>query len=339
LNLLIFEFATAGGAEDPLLTVEGHEMLQSLTRDLGNYSSKCSVSYLISKHAEPIDEGRCQSIVIDEHPHQWIKNNIAAYDFCLPIAPEEDFILYELTRLIETEGVKVIGSNLDAVLTCSDKYQTYQALKNHLPMIDTHKVYWDEVGNYSNYFPGRKVVKPADGVSCSAVQIVESFEEFQRASQKIKEVSSFPYFILQEWVEGESASVSLLSNGKTAIPLSLNQQKVNLKDGQMDYQGGKVPFNHPLEEEAKEMAKKGVESINGLKGYVGVDLILGEEVHLVEINSRITTPYVALCSMLNFNLGQAILESVQGKLPSHVELKGEISFQKKGNRLHLMVIQ
>jgi predicted ATP-grasp superfamily ATP-dependent carboligase len=62
-------------------------------------------------------------------------------------------------------------------------------------------------------------------------------------------------------------------------------------------------------------------------------MILGEEVHLVEINSRITTPYVALRNLLDFNLGDAILDSMDGKLPSKVNLNGLVLFYKEDNVL------
>ena len=65
-------------------------------------------------------------------------------------------------------------------------------------------------------------------------------------------------------------------------------------------------------------------------------MILGDKVHLVEINSRITTPYVALRNLLNFNLGDAILDAMYGgKLPSKVNLNGTISFCKRDDVLKL----
>lgn len=68
-------------------------------------------------------------------------------------------------------------------------------------------------------------------------------------------------------------------------------------------------------QKCKRSCKEVVESINGLKGYVGVDLILGEDVHVVEVNSRLTTPYVALRKLLNFNLGEAILDLLKENYP------------------------
>ena len=335
MNLLIFEYASALGINDPTLASEGKAMLRGLTCDL-----EClPASYLISKNIDSIEGSQCKPVVIEGSIGDWISDNISQYDYCLPIAPEEDFILCGLTRTIEKNGVKVVGSDSDAVRICSDKYLTYRILQGKVPLIPTKRVTWEDIGSYSRGISGEKVVKPSDGVSCSAVQIVDSEKTFLDATRKVREVSSLPYFLVQDYMEGVSASVSLLSNGKTAIPLSLNKQNISTGNGTISYKGGKVPMAHPLEKEAKKVAKNAVESISGLKGYVGVDMILGaDEVYLVEINSRITTPYVALRNMLNFNLGEAIVQSVHGKLPQKFTLEREIEIQKDGNRLRLNVI-
>lgn len=333
MNILVFEYATSLGVKDPALTAEGQAMLESITGDLKDLNT----SFLISKNSVSPEISSCHPIVLKKDLEEWIDNNISFYDFCLPIAPEEDFILFKLTRLIEKNGVQVLGSSSDAVCTCSDKYLTYQALKSKVPVIPTIKVLWDEIDNYANKISSKHVVKPADGVSCSAVQIVDSPESFIKAAEQVKNATKLPYFLLQDWVNGDSVSVSLLTNGKKAIPLSLNKQNNIQKDGIIGYNGGKVPFNHTKAKKAKYIAKKAVESLNGLKGYVGVDMILGDEVYLVEINSRITTPYVALRQMLNFNLGEAIVASVNGYLPQEVKLEGEIEFHKNEN-LQLKVI-
>ncbi len=333
MNILVFEYATSLGVKDPALTAEGQAMLEGITGDLKDLNT----SFLISKNSVSPELSSCNPIVLKNDLEEWIDNNISFYDFCLPIAPEEDFILFNLTRLIEKNGVQVLGSSSDAVCTCSDKYLTYHALKSKVPVIPTTKVSWDEIDKYASKILTNHVVKPADGVSCSAVHVVDSPESFRKAAERVKNATKLPYFLLQDCVDGDSVSVSLLTNGKTAIPLSLNKQNNIQKDGIIDYNGGKVPFNHPKEKKAKNIAKKAVESLNGLKGYVGVDMILGDEVYLVEINSRITTPYVALRQMLNFNLGEAIVASVNGYLPSQVKLEGEIEFHKKES-LQLKVI-
>lgn len=344
MNILILEYATAMGCTDPAITTEGRAMLQAIIQDFSildesnSGNNRFNISYLISKDSKPLDSGTCRPITIHEDVNDWIKSNIYDYDYCLPIAPEEDYILYGLTRSIEKYGVKVLGSSYNAVLTCTNKYNTYKTLRDIVPIIRTEKIRWDEISELEQIFPAKKVIKPADGVSCSEVQVVTSFEEFKDAALDIKKVTSLPYFLIQDWKAGDSVSVSLLANDKKAVPISLNQQKLDLNDGKIGYKGGKVPFDHLLGEEAKKIARLAVESIEGLRGYVGVDMILGDEVHLVEINSRITTPYVALRNMLNFNLTEAIFRSINGDLPSEISLEGNYEFQKNGNTLELQVV-
>lgn len=329
MRLLVFEFATASGLDDPSIFAEGYAMLSGLLDDLEGMDA----DYLISNDLEIISSGFCNPIFIKEDLAGWINENILKYDACLAIAPEEDLILYKITKLIERKGVDVIGPNSDAVLTCSDKYRTYEALKGKLPVVETECIFFENPDRYKTHFEDytEKIVKPADGVSCSGIEVVRSFKEFKEASFRMK--TNFPYFLLQDFIDGIPSSVSLLCNGKKALPLSLNFQNIQFKNKKISYNGGYVPLEHELSDEAKKIAKKAVESIDGLRGYVGVDLILGENVHVVEVNPRITTPYAALKDILNFNLGKAIIDSVYGRLPDEVALDGRMVFEKRGNFL------
>lgn len=328
MKILILEYASALGINDPSICAEGHAMLEGLVEDF-KYKN---ADYIIAKNAG-FETGYGNRIEIQENLMDWLDENIALYDSCLLIAPEEDFILHKLTELIEKKDVKVIGSSSKAVLTCSDKYKMYDALKGKVNIIETRRVFFDEIDDCNSHFDEKKIIKPADGVSCSGVKIVDSFDEFKEAANSMQ--SNLPYFIVQDFVEGKSASVSLLCNGEEAIPLSLNLQNIQFDSNGINYNGGEVPFEHELSIEAKMAAKKAVESIEGLKGYVGVDVIVGDEVYIVEINSRVTTPYVALKDILNFNLGEAILDSVYGILPSKVNLDGKIAFYKEKNHLKI----
>lgn len=339
MKLLVFEYATAMGVLDPTITMEGQAMLEGLINDFKDYD----MEYLISKNSpdnfikDMGDKNRIKSIEINENLSSWLDKNIGDYDICFPVAPEENLILYGLTQIIEENDVKNIGSASEAVLACSDKFETYNLLKNDFPMINTCKVFFNDLRECSDVFnSGEKmmVVKPADGVSCSGVHLVRSYEDLLKAVPLLKRVTSLPYFLLQDYVQGISASVSLLSTGNQTIPLSLNLQDIELNGSELNYNGGKVPFEHELSEKAKLTAETAVGSINGLVGYVGVDLVLDEvkqEVYLLEINPRLTTSYVALRRLLNFNLGEAILEAVDDILPSEILLNGSISFYKEDN--------
>ena len=329
MKILILEYITAMGIDDPSIWSEGQAMLNGF---LDDFKDK-NVDYLISSNQSISCNNPCNPVKLEGELMDWLDKNISNYDSCLVIAPEEDFILYNIINFIEKKGIKIIGSSSDAVMTCSDKFLMYESLKDKVPIIGTEKVFFKDVNSYKP-FNDKRILKPADGVSCSGVHIVSSNDEMKKAASLIE--TNIPYFVIQNFIEGTSASVSLISNGKEAVPLSLNLQDINFSDSGINYNGGQVPLNHKLADEAKKVAKKAVESIDGLKGYVGVDMILGDKVHLVEINSRITTPYVALRNLLNFNLGDAILDAMYGgKLPSKVNLNGTISFCKRDDVLKL----
>lgn len=328
MKILILEYASALGIDDPSICAEGHAMLKGLTDD---FKFK-NADYLISGNSN-FHCKYCNPIVVEGDLMCWLNENIAVYDACLLIAPEEDLILYKITELIEKKDVKVVGSSFEAVLVCSDKFRMYGALKDKVNVIETEKVFFDEIDNYDPYFDSKKIIKPADGVACSGVTIVNSLDELKRAVSLMQ--TNLPYFIVQDFVEGISASVSLLSNGEETVPLSLNLQKIQFEDNNLNYGGGEVPLEHDMANEAKAIAKSVVESINGLKGYVGVDIIIGDTVHVVEVNSRVTTPYVALREILDFNLGEAIFDSIYGIFPSKIDLNGKVAFYKEDNELKI----
>ena len=82
------------------------------------------------------------------------------------------------------------------------------------------------------------------------------------------------------------------------------------------YDGGCVPFEHPLKQEAFTLTEKVVESF-GLRGYVGVDFVLAEDkAFVVDVNPRLTTSYVGLREVAGFNVAQAVIDAVTEGYPS-----------------------
>ncbi len=347
MKILVFEFATAIGSDDPSFVAEGRAMLYGLLEDLKDFE----IYHLISKDSQ-IMNSKSIPVIVKGDLGEWLRMNIQDYDACLPIAPEENNTLHDLTSIIEEQGVTIIGSGSNAVKLTTNKFETYNTLKDNFPIIATEKIYFNNINEkydeykecYNSYNNKSllKIVKPADGVSCSGVMVVNSLNEFITAKNHVQTVTKLPYCIVQDYIDGVSVSVSLLCNGDKAIPLSLNFQDICLNSGQIEYGGGKVPFKHGLSEIAMETAKNVIESIDGIRGYVGVDMILDGDkntVHIVEINSRITTAYVALRKIINFNLGEALLESVHGKLPKEIILNGTINFYKEGKTLRISVLK
>jgi biotin carboxylase len=89
-------------------------------------------------------------------------------------------------------------------------------------------------------------------------------------------------------------------------------------------------MDSPHEEQAFDAATELVESIAGLKGYVGVDLILTKKDPIViEVNPRLTTSYVGTRKVLNLNFAQTIIDStLEQKLPAKQETTSYAYFEK-----------
>jgi predicted ATP-grasp superfamily ATP-dependent carboligase len=375
LKVLIFEYATAMGLEDPEFLLEGRAMLEGLLDDFNKIDhSRCfEVSYLIAEKLLKNEYLRqwdaCNPLIANFNPknfadlENWLESNISNFEACIFVAAEENLELYKLTKIIENKGVNVLGSTSKAVLKSSDKLETYEHLKkyfndnkndnedknNYINLINTYKIdlnkfksEFKEKTNYnslnrtsnefsekfSNLFDNNKkmLIKPADGVACQGIEVLNSPDELFDSLKSIE--TSFPYVLLQDFVEGQPCSVSLLSDGINAIPLSLNLQKIEFEKNGLVYDGGEVPWDHPLKYEALSAAKNIVESIDGLKGYIGIDLIIADKIYFIEINSRLTTPYVALRNVIDINLGQAIADSSMGSLPDNFNLSGCFEFRK-----------
>ena len=78
------------------------------------------------------------------------------------------------------------------------------------------------------------------------------------------------------------------------------------------------------------MACSAVNAIPGMKGYVGVDLVLSNDsVWLIEINPRVTTSYIGLRQILSANLAEIIWNAcTRETLPESVPMAGWVVIEK-----------
>jgi len=148
----------------------------------------------------------------------------------------------------------------------------------------------------------------------------------------VAQESASRQFIAQKRVRGKAASACVISTEDKALSVSLNRQLVTLAspDKESGYYGGVVPFEHPLERKALRTAERVVEAFSGLKGYVGVDMILTEEEPVImEVNPRLTVSYIGLNKAANFNPAEAIVNAtIKRKLPKNVQCRSYTFFSK-----------
>jgi hypothetical protein len=335
LRVLVIEYALGGFCQGELIEeilLEGYAMLRALIEDLkmAGYHVITTIDSRVLK---------CCQLVADEifavpkgkNPLKLLETCLTHVDGVIVIAPAFKEALYGITCFFEKEKIKILGSTSNAVKICSNKYTTYNILKDaqiSIPKTLLGSLHEDlkslEEKVLKIGYP--VVLKPVDGVGCAGLSLVSRKEELKAAVERIRNDTRESYFLIQEYLEGDHASVSLLSNGEKVAALSLNAQHIKLgsPDEGSIYEGGHTPFEHPLESLAIDEAVKAVKTIKGLKGYVGVDLVLtGEKPVVVEVNPRLTTSYLGLREILNINIGAEIVKASHGlEIPTNVRKKG-----------------
>lgn len=353
-SILLFEYFTASGEKDKCIISEAEAMLFNLLDDLKDFK----IDLVINEYYKNIinDYENVNGIFIDENIVDWLDKNVANFNKAIFIAAENNNNLYNITKILEANNVKTYNSSSEACLKASDKFETYEELFNIVPQprsfrfkIDA-KGYWKRaIENLHEKWqaedpltPLKLIIKPLIGVDCEDIVIIDDIKDLSYDLEKIFAPGS--RIIVQEYIEGTDVSVSLISDGSKAIPISLNRQFIDIKNDKGTYLGGKLPFDNKYKDEAFEIATKAVEAIEGIKGFVGVDLLINADekdvysVYVLEINSRFTTPYVGLSEIANFNITKSIIDLIDGKIgidDLDISLDGEVEFKKSGDALEV----
>jgi predicted ATP-grasp superfamily ATP-dependent carboligase len=341
LNILVYEHACGGGFAEgvvsPGILAEGFGMLRSVVANLKAAGHEVTVilDEGLSRLNPPLQADCIIPIFSFKEAQQAILKACANTDAAYVIAPETGGTLHLLVEFIEQNGVPLLNSRSKAIQAVSDKAVLYETLKAN--KLKTPKTLRVNVAQYVKEAIVRKfdfpiVFKPTDGVGCSGLSVVKDASQVDGAIAKIDAELASDAFMVQEYLEGETVSVSLLCTGTKTLPVSLNKQNVTLStpDYASCYVGGAVPFEHEIKQKAFKTAEKVVNCFSGLKGYVGVDLILTEKGPVVvDVNPRLTTSFIGLSRIAGFNFGDAIAKAaLKNDLPTKAALSGFACFTK-----------
>ncbi|MBN1358216.1 ATP-grasp domain-containing protein [Candidatus Bathyarchaeota archaeon] len=342
MRLLVYEHVSGGGfCNKPIpasVLSEGFGMLKTLVSDFkaAGHNVATTLDLRVAKLNPPIPSGSIAPVSSSKETQAKLLELSEQADAVYIIAPETDGVLKSIVELVKQTGAKSLNCSTGAIAKISDKADFYKDTRKIAPqpesillsVAEDLKEIIETIRDRLN-FP--VVFKPVDGVSCGGISLVKTENQVARAIAKIRELTS-DRFLVQQLIEGAAASVSLLSTGSKVVPVSLNHQEVKLEtvEACSSYSGGTVPFDHPLRQKAFEAAEKLVKSSPGLRGYVGVDFVLTDEAAVaIEVNPRLTTSYVGLRRVVNFNLAQSIVDAVlKRELPTNVESCGCTYFSK-----------
>lgn len=332
-RVLVHEYFSGGGwpQEDfpQGISQEGLAMLKAVLAEFAAWGFAKVVTTFDSRLPQ---EGLKASEIITLH-HQEYPDNLAKAlekaDAALIIAPEDDGILTRLSRLVLAQGKILLGSRPQATALCSDKWQTQRLfLKHGLSVPQARLTDRAHAGKAARALGYPLVVKPRGASDCSGMSLVQSESDLIPAL--VRAGIDGESVILQRYIRGQAASVSVLAAPVGAKALSLNLQHLKISDG-FEYLGGVANVGHPLRHKAFDLALQAVSLVPGLMGYCGVDMVLsGEHAWLVEINPRLTTSFVGLAQTTGPNLAQAIWQAcTKGELPPQAEFCGEVRFGKE----------
>lgn len=370
-SILVFEYYTASGLDELCISSEAESLILALVEDLKEEDVYLLLNEKYQYIAKDLDNTINIILLNDDFNFEdFLLKDASKFNRTIFIASEEDDALYGITRFLEESNIKIYNSNAHACEVCSDKFEMFHTLKSQITQPFTFKItldsdiYWKkpilfnlkannmkesdfEYGYSDELFDSlniekKYIAKPVNGVDCENIKIIKSKEDVDDLENIFDEGSEI---LIQEYIEGEVLSVSLISDGDNAIALSLNKQFVHITDDFQQYLGGQLPYRHPAKDMIFDKAIKAVKSIEGIKGFVGVDLILVEndgdyEVYIIEINSRFTTPYVGLREVLNINIAKTILDLIDGKISiddiDHLSFKNGVKFIKDNGVLNII---
>nr|AAY89269.1 Orf1 [uncultured bacterium BAC10-10] len=325
MRILVHEFVSGGGlvgqVVQPSLLREGRAMLTALVSDLAAIPGHRIVTTTDPRF--PLIVPDAVEVVAFRASAATFRALIRSADAVWLVAPETGGCLARLSARVERSGVRLLGSTSSAIRRASDK----AALPSRLARIGiahpTTRI--GAVGGPRGLLRGIArdlgypiVVKPARGAGCDGVWLARNARELGHAVDQIRQDHGLGVAVFQRYVPGTPASVALLADGKRALALSVNGQRIS-RTGPFSYRGGITPLAHPLSKQAAQAAVRACESIAGLRGYVGVDLVLTRtEAVVIEVNPRLTTAYLGVRAALagsGHNVAAMALAACRGILP------------------------
>jgi len=137
----------------------------------------------------------------------------------------------------------------------------------------------------------------------------------------VKDESMLPggnEYFFQEYVTGKPLSVSVLSTGSEAMPVSLNEILVGKKwlgqEKEFGYCGNVTPYHTRFKEQMFDIARELMPALN-LVGHNGIDFIVNKDGPLVlEVNPRFTGAVDSVELAIGDNLFKAHVDAINGKL-------------------------
>jgi tyramine---L-glutamate ligase len=321
LKIWVCEYVSAGGLASEALPAsllqEGLLMRDALLADLSALNIDCITSHDVrvappkNAHSLPVSP---EDDVLAIWRKQLATDDI---DACWVIAPETDDVLHQMYTLAQEAEKDWIGCSGEAIRKTSSKSLMADICARAEVSVIPH-VYLNQAISLISlpwYVMAKYgwVVKPDDGAGCEFTYHINNDSELIEFNKYLKNnlVVGYERLLLQPYVEGHTLSMSVISTKTQVRVIAGHLQSITVKDGKFGFHGAGVNQASEYLPMMQTMAEQIHSAIPGLTGYWGADMILtaDNQLTLVEINPRLTTPYIGLSSLLADNPAQMILDA------------------------------
>lgn len=304
MKILVAEYASALGLGGTV-ELEGRAMLAALVKSF----ARSGHDVIYPTGGPELDEGQSVLIRTEEDFEALLEGEA---DAGLLIAP--DGMQSRLLEILERNTVN-LGCSPKSAALAADKLLCTRALEQAGVPVAEIVERPDPVEKGCM----RYVVKPRTGCGSEGVRITS----YARAG---------PGEIVTRYHEGLHLSASFIAGREGFLPLTINRQIIDFSGEGPRYQGSQVPYRTPRAAEIWAEAKKASEALN-LRGYAGIDFVLGEKPRAVDVNARPTSSLIGIVRVMNEEIGELILRASFGEMPKEVHVVGEYVFRKEDLRI------
>lgn len=218
------------------------------------------------------------------------------------IAPETGGVLERLSCMAVATGKTLLGSLPGAVAIAARKSITSQVLSRHgITVLPTWLPQHFSFGQ-----TGEWVAKPDDGAGCEDTC---RFANPDRMRAWLRVGNRMESHVIQPYLDGVPASLSMLCRDGMAWLLSCNRQRIRMDRGTFSYHGSVLNEMTAYWTDFERIGQKIAQAVPGLAGYVGVDVMVSDDtVTVLEINPRLTTSYAGMRMATGLNPARLVLD-------------------------------
>jgi predicted ATP-grasp superfamily ATP-dependent carboligase len=227
-------------------------------------------------------------------------------------------VLFELNDMIP-----ILGNCPHVIKRIRDKMKFFQELERlEIPHPETAMAEnFEEARKKAKDIGYPVLVKPSKGFGGVGIRKAQGPKELKQAFQHASLIDE--KVLIQEYISGTPASVSLISSNNETITLTLNEQLLGVNElGQEEpfgYCGNVVPLvtTRSVMNRCKNTTER-ITSHFGLIGSNGIDFVISKEgiPYVVEVNPRFQATLECVERVLGINMVEAHMKAcLQGILP------------------------